>query len=78
MGGLPWKEQSQVPMEKPCYGHASQAGGRWQLGPCPPLPALTAPPFPIDSGSIRRLPCPPPVHSPATEKLSLAFPIQRA
>lgn len=53
-GGLPWKEQSQLPMEKPCYSHAShgrQAGGRALaagplLPPAPPPP----PPFPIDSG----------------------------
>lgn len=54
-----------------------QAGGRWQLGPCSPQ----FPPRPHSRSilgvvrNIRRLPCPPPIRSPATEKLSLAFPV---
>lgn len=72
-------------MEKPCYSHAShgrQAGGRAGAGSWAPAPPRSPPPRPHSQSilgvvrNIRRLPCPPPpIRSPATEKLSLAFPI---
>lgn len=72
MGGLPWKEQSQLPMEKPCSGH-STADRRGQDGP------LRVPPTPgrywATSGALGGCPTPHLPCSPATEKLSLAFPI---
>lgn len=67
MGGLPWKEQSQLPMEEPCGGH-TRAGSAGSWAPTPWVNTS-------DVRSIRRLGCPSPTHSPATEKLGLAFPI---
>ena len=71
MGGLPWKEQSQLPMEKPCSGH-STADRRGQDGP------LRVPPHPGsilgDVRSIRRLPHPPPALQPSHSKAQLGFP----
>lgn len=82
MEAYPGKSRAKVPMEKPCYGHTSQAGGAGRWAPAPPLPALTAPPppFPINSGSIRRLPCPAPDARPQSShrKAQLGFPHQRA
>ena len=67
---LPWKEQSQLPMEKPCSGHttAGQRAGRQADGPLPPGS------IPGDVRNIRRLPCPPPALQPSHRNAQLGFP----